>query len=240
MDLNGKTFIVTGASQGIGKSIAMALAQKGASLCLGSRRPEKIKKIFTGVISEKSLEVQNLDLADSLSIRNFVSGAANRFQHIDTQIHCGGIYDAGRIGEISDSRVSELLDVNVKGSHTLFSAILPFFNTDFSQLVVINSSSAVNAKPETGIFSATSHGLKAITDSFRHENNERRIRVSSLYLGRTATPRMEKIYKKKGLPYEKDLLLQPEDVAKAVLNIISMPETAEVTDLYLRPFIKSY
>jgi NADP-dependent 3-hydroxy acid dehydrogenase YdfG len=59
--------------------------------------------------------------------------------------------------------------------------------------------------------------------------------VTSLYLGRTATPMQEEIHRLAGQDYQPDRLLQPEDVAQSVLSILSLPETAEVTDVHIRP-----
>ncbi|MGC2391714.1 MAG: hypothetical protein WA621_20145, partial [Candidatus Acidiferrum sp.] len=82
------------------------------------------------------------------------------------------------------------------------------------------------------------HALKAIADALRAEVNELGVRVISVYPGRTATPQQEKIHELEGRSYHSDRLLQPEDVAQAVLNALAMPRTAEVTDIQIRPMRK--
>jgi NADP-dependent 3-hydroxy acid dehydrogenase YdfG len=64
--------------------------------------------------------------------------------------------------------------------------------------------------------------------------------VLSVYPGRVATPRQEKLYAKQGNDYKPELLLQPEDIASIVLSALILPRTAEVTEISIRPLSKSY
>ncbi|MBV9131454.1 MAG: hypothetical protein JO318_02085 [Chloroflexi bacterium] len=82
--------------------------------------------------------------------------------------------------------------------------------------------------------------MKALADSLRQEINVDGVRVLNVFLGRVATPRQEKIYSGQEWTYQPELLLQPEDVAAMVLAALSLPRTAEVTELNIRPAIKSY
>jgi NADP-dependent 3-hydroxy acid dehydrogenase YdfG len=62
----------------------------------------------------------------------------------------------------------------------------------------------------------------------------------SVFPGRTATPRIEKLFGKEGRAYKPELLMQPEDVAEMVTHSLRLPRTAEVTDIGIRPMQKSY
>ena len=117
---------------------------------------------------------------------------------------------------------------------------MPFLIKGRGQIVVINSSTglAVN-RPEIAQYAATKHALRAIADSVRAEVNQKGIRVLSVYLGRTATPMQEALYRREARPYDPEKLLQPEDVATMVLAALALPPTAEVTDISIRPMIKS-
>jgi NADP-dependent 3-hydroxy acid dehydrogenase YdfG len=68
--------------------------------------------------------------------------------------------------------------------------------------------------------------------------NEDGVRVLSVFPGRTATPRQERIHRQEGREYVPDRLMQPSDVAGIVTSALAMPRTAEVTDVHLRPFQK--
>jgi hypothetical protein len=87
-------------------------------------------------------------------------------------------------------------------------------------------------------------GLIDESDAIRNQTtansviNRHGVRVLSVYLGRTATEMQERIYQMEGKPYRPELLLQPDDVVSVVVNALS-PRTAEVTDISIRPMIKS-
>jgi NADP-dependent 3-hydroxy acid dehydrogenase YdfG len=85
----------------------------------------------------------------------------------------------------------------------------------------------------------TKHALRAIADSLRGEVNPDGVRVLSVYLGRTASEMQERIHQMEGRPYRPELLLQPQDVASVILNALSLPRTAEVTDIHIRPMLKT-
>jgi NADP-dependent 3-hydroxy acid dehydrogenase YdfG len=105
--------------------------------------------------------------------------------------------------------------------------------------VFINSSSGIVAKPTSAQYDSTKHALKAIADSLRSEINVDGVRVLSVYLGRTASKMQERICKMERKPYRPELLLQPSDVASVILNALGLPRTAEVTDIHIRPMIKT-
>jgi NADP-dependent 3-hydroxy acid dehydrogenase YdfG len=106
------------------------------------------------------------------------------------------------------------------------------------QIVFINSSAVLTPKPNAGQYAATKHALKAVADSLRAEVNDDGLRVLSVYPGRTASPMQVLVHQFEGRECYPERLLQPEDVATAVINALSLPRTAEVTDLHIRPLLK--
>jgi NADP-dependent 3-hydroxy acid dehydrogenase YdfG len=80
--------------------------------------------------------------------------------------------------------------------------------------------------------------MRAVADSLREEVNADGVRVLSLFLGRTATDRQRAIFAMEGRPYPAERLIQPEDVAEAVLAMLRLPRTVEATQLTLRPMQK--
>ena len=106
------------------------------------------------------------------------------------------------------------------------------------QVVFVNSSAGLTARAGVGQYAATKHALRAVADSFREEVNADGLRVLSVFLGRTATPMQEAVHKMEGKAYYPERLMQAEDVAAVVVNALSLPRTAEVTDIYARPMKK--
>ena len=129
---------------------------------------------------------------------------------------------------------------NIRAPYMLTKCLLPLLLTARGQIVFINSSVGLAAKrPDIGQYGATKHALKAIADSLREEVNARGIRVLTMYLGRTATPMQEALHAREGRTYRPEQLLQPEDVASMVVQALKLPATAEVTDMSIRPMIKT-
>src|SRR5262249_39921193 len=159
--------------------------------------------------------------------------------HVDILIQSAGVHFAGSIEHASLTDFDRLYQTNVRAPYVLTQALLPLLKERRGQVVFINSSSGIAAKPMTAQYDSTKHALKAIADSLRGEVNAHGIRVLSVYLGRTASEMQEKIFRMEARPYHPELLLQPADVAFVILNALTLPRTAEVTDIHIRPMIKS-
>ena len=130
--------------------------------------------------------------------------------------------------------------INLRAPYLLTKHLLPLLVSSRGQIIFINSTAGLNAKrAEIGQYAATKHALRAIADSLRVEVNPKGVRVTSVYLGRTASPMQEALHRQEGKSYEPDMLLQPEDVASVVLESLVLPRTAEITDITVRPLCKS-
>ena len=104
----------------------------------------------------------------------------------------------------------------------------------------VNSTVGLEARAGVGQYASTQHALRAIADALRAEVNSDGVRVLSVYLGRTATARQARIFRLEGRHYAPELLMQPDDVAEIVLAALRLPRTAEVTEIRMRPLVKSY
>jgi NADP-dependent 3-hydroxy acid dehydrogenase YdfG len=106
-------------------------------------------------------------------------------------------------------------------------------------VVFINSSAGLATRANISQYSATKHALKAVADSIRAELNSDGVRVLSVYPGRTAGPQQEAIHKAEGKTYNPELLMQPADIARILVDALKVNRTAEVTDISIRPMRKT-
>jgi short-subunit dehydrogenase len=237
----GLNAVVTGASSGIGKAIAVAIASAGGSVCLVGRNMERLKETAKSCRgSPWPVLVISTDLSTDRGIDDLAHNIEKEFQLADTLVHCAGAHATGGFAETPVSKLDDLYRVNVRMPYVLTQALLPRLKSHRGQIAFVNSSQGLQARAKSSAFAATQHALKAIADSLRQEVNAYGIRVLSVHPGRTASPRMEALFKIEGRPYLPDLLLQPEDVAQVVVNALLMPRTAEVTNIEIRPLTKSY
>jgi NADP-dependent 3-hydroxy acid dehydrogenase YdfG len=239
LSLINQIAVVTGASSGIGKAVALGLATQRARLCLLGRKLEKLEKVAEDVRSmtqyAKSYQV---DLMSDKEIMESADRLKQDFGHVDILIHSAGVISQGRLGNAPVEDFDWQYKINVRAPYVLTQALLPIVKSCQGQIVFINSSAGLNARANVGQYAATKHALKAIADSFREEVNEDGLRILSVFLGRTATPMQAAVHKIEGREYYPDYLMQPEDVASVVINALSLPRSAEVTDISMRPLRK--
>jgi NADP-dependent 3-hydroxy acid dehydrogenase YdfG len=236
----GQTAIITGAGTGVGAAVALALAAAGANIQLIGRRPQTLESVAAkarGLGSEAICYSGNL--ADSAGQLELVRRLIRDLRQVDILIQNAATYSAGPIERGNLDEFDAQYQTNVRAPYVLTQALLPMLKARRGQIVFVNSSSGVVAKPMSAQYDSTKHALKAIADSVRGEVNPHGIRVLSIYLGRTATDMQERVHRMQGKAYQPKLLLQPRDVASVILHALSLPPTAEVTDIHIRPMIKT-
>jgi NADP-dependent 3-hydroxy acid dehydrogenase YdfG len=238
--LEGQTALVTGASGGIGRAIALQLARCNVKLCLVGRSEQKLSEVRK--CAEKLTDTvvgSSADISESRSIERLVNLVQREFGELHMLIHSAGVISLGGIEKASVEDFKRQIQVNVIGPYLLTKGLLPFLKKSKGQVVFINSSIVYHARAGTIQFAATQHALKGLADGLRAEVNELDIKVLSAFPGRTATPRQQQIHDVEGKPYRPERLLQPCDVAALIVNTLSLPANAEVTEIHLRPTLKS-
>ncbi|MGH7146324.1 MAG: SDR family NAD(P)-dependent oxidoreductase [Nitrospiraceae bacterium] len=231
----GQIAVVTGASSGIGRAIAEALSEQGVRLCLVGRKSETLEGI--GQPSTR-IKCYQADLADDDDLRRLATCIRQDCGQVDILVHSAGVC---RLGDLADAPIGDLdwqYRVNVRAPYGLTQALCPLIRSCRGQVVFINSSVGMNARGGVSQYAATKHALKAIADSLREEVNPDGVRVLSVFIGRTASPMQAAVHAAEMRPYHPETLLQPEDVASVILHALSLPRTAEVTDISVRPLLK--
>jgi NADP-dependent 3-hydroxy acid dehydrogenase YdfG len=236
----GQTAIITGGGTGVGAAVALALASAGANIHLIGRRLEALESVAAKVRGLGSEAIcYSGDLADNAGQLELTYRLTCDLRQVDILIHNAATFSAGPIEEGSLAEFDAQYQTNVRAPYVLTQALLPMLKARRGQVVFVNSSSGIVAKPMSAQYDSTKHALKAIADSLRGEVNADGIRVLTVYLGRTATDIQERMHRMHGKSYQPELLLQPGDVASVILRALSLPPTAEVTDIHIRPMIKT-
>lgn len=236
----GRMAVVTGGGTGVGAAIALALAREGAGLYLIGRRLKALESVAAKAFEMGvSAKCHSADLSIASSQHELSERLKCDLPYVDFLVLNAAMHSVGPIEGSSLAEFDQLFHTNVRAPYALAQTLLPTLRARKGQIVFINSSSGVSAKPMSAQYDATKHALKAIADSLRAEVNPFGIRVISIYPGRTATEMQEQIQKQEGKLFQPQLLLQPTDIASAIMNALLLPRTAEVTDIHIRPMIKS-
>lgn len=238
-NLFGKVGLVTGASGGIGRAISLALAQSGVQLCLIGRNPANLAETVESVRPFTKVVGLQCDLNRD-GVESLRGRIGYEFGRLDILIHSAGVIHQAPMQDASTEDFDTQYATNVRTPYFMTQSLLPLLICSRGQIVFMNSSAGLSAKrPEAGQYAATKHALKAIADSLREEVNAKGIRVLTLYLGRTATPMQQALMEQEGRKYRPEILLQPEDVASVLVHALTLPYTAEVTDISIRPMCKT-
>jgi NADP-dependent 3-hydroxy acid dehydrogenase YdfG len=238
-EFDERNCVLTGASSGIGWALAIALARTGARVWAIARRRERLDALVDEATGYKGVVLPVVaDLERDDDVRSAAHEILSGSDSVDVLVHSAGAITLGRFDSVSPADFDRQYRVNLRAPVVLTQTLLPALKRAEGQVVFINSSAALRASARNVLYAATKHGLKAIADGLREEVNPDRVRVISVYTGRTATPMQAWVHEHEGRQYRPELLLRPEDVVEVVLAALSVPPSGEVTDVSVRPIAK--
>ncbi len=220
-----KTAIITGASSGIGRAAAIALAKEGYRVVLAARRLEKLQNLAESIRSRggEALSIRT-DLGDSRLIEDLVKGALDATGRIDLLVNNAGF---GRLIWLEEQDlekdIAAQIQVNLTGSLQLTRAVLPTMLAQQSgQIVFISSVAGFVGVPTYSIYSASKYGIRGFAQSLRRELRGKGIQVSVVYPGAVAT----EFDRHAGVDWKTTrvtpgwLLLSAEDVAEEIVRVV--------------------
>ncbi|MDE2580775.1 MAG: SDR family NAD(P)-dependent oxidoreductase [Rhodospirillales bacterium] len=224
--------LVIGATSDIGTAIAEALLRAGAEVLLQGRPSPRLVGLADRLAALGPCQAVAADLTRPDDIAE-LAGIVTRRGRLDTLILGSGIYERSN----DAAALARQFAANVHGPYSILVALVPLLVAARGQILFLNSTQGLAAAKGLGQYAATQHALRAIADSLRAEVNPDGVRVLSMFLGRTATRRQRAIFALEGRPYLPERLIQPEDVAHAALAALTLPRTAEITQIMMRPML---
>lgn len=235
--LAGKVAVVTGASKGIGASIAKHLAAEGAAVVVNyaSSKPGA-ERIVAEIVSNggKAIAVQ-ADVAKQSEIERLFSETRKAFGRLDILVNNAGVYEFIPLGDVTEEHFHRQFDLNVLGLVLTSKEAVKYFDSTGGSIVNI-SSVASTSSPATGaIYGATKASVEAVTRSLAKELGPRQIRVNAVSPGMvetegTHTAGITESDFRKQVESRTPLgrIGQPEDVAPAVVFFAS-PDSSWIT-----------
>ncbi|WP_126246670.1 SDR family NAD(P)-dependent oxidoreductase [Chitinophaga rhizosphaerae] len=182
-----KTALVTGGNSGIGYAAAKALAGSGARVIITGRRKPAVDK----AASELGAVGMIADQANVTDITALAQGIAMQYGQIDVLVVNAGVSRLTAIADASEELFDEVMDVNLKGAYFTLSRFIPLLR-DGASVILVSSSSAVTAKPQTSIYTASKAAINALVKVAAVELAPRGIRVNTVSPGPFSTAIMEK------------------------------------------------
>jgi NADP-dependent 3-hydroxy acid dehydrogenase YdfG len=235
--------VITGASSGIGTAVARALAQAGMRVALAARRADRLEALASELrAGGAEVLVVPTDVRDEASILALFARVRERLGGVDVMINNAGLGRRAPLASADTELWREMLEVNLLGLCICTREALRDMQARGSDGHIVHlSSMAAHRVPQgSGVYAATKFGVRALTEALRQELHEARspVRVSAVSPGLVETEfaavynQSEEAARK---AYSRLKVLEAEDVAAAVVFVLSQPPHAQVHDILLRP-----
>ncbi len=234
-DLTGKVALVTGGSSGIGRAMARAVAAEGMRVALVGRSAERLNAVAKE-IGDDALALP-ADLTKPAELDGVVAKAMSHFGAIDVLLPNAGLYIPGDVAEGDPNAWDELIAINVSSVFRLVRAVLPgMIERRQGHIVVTSSVSGHQAIQWEPIYSASKHAIQSFVHGLRRQVAGNNIRVGAVSPGvvlnelwgyTDAASIAEKVEAREGL--------QSEDVAEAVVFMLTRPANVTIRDLVILP-----
>jgi NADP-dependent 3-hydroxy acid dehydrogenase YdfG len=241
--LAGKAALVTGASSGIGRAVALKLAFAKMKVAVAARRARKLEELAAAITSAgaESLPV-TVDLRDEDQLRAAIAGVTRQFGGIDVLVNAAGLGHPAPLTRGEPALFRDMLEVNVLALAVATREVIVGMRKRGvkGHIVHISSMSAHRVQTGSGMYAATKHAVKALTEGLRLELRESvsPIRVTSISPADTDTGFFAAMYRseKEAAAHRPAYrMLDPEDVAEAVFYALTAPPHVEIHDILLRP-----
>jgi NADP-dependent 3-hydroxy acid dehydrogenase YdfG len=244
--LAGTVALVTGASSGIGAATASALAAEGAAVALLARRAERLDELKAEIeATGGTARVTRADVTDADQVVAAVAAVVDSLGRLDILVNNAGLL---RIGDAADASLADwddLVSVNVSGVLYATRAALPHLIAaaadsprGVADLVTISSTGGRVARPGTAVYSLTKFGVGAFSEGIRQELIGKRVRVGLVEPGTVQTEIMDHL-DPQGQKAQADrtagmVKLEPEDIADAVVYMVTRDRRVAVNEMLVR------
>ena len=242
MKLDGKTAVITGGGSGIGLAIAQAFVDAGAHVVVSGRSNSKLREAVATRPQAAKFLAHACDVADRNSVASLFGFARDQLGEIEILVNSAGINVPQRmLADLAPEDWDRMLAVIATGSFNCIREVLPAMRRRQDGLIVnISSVSGKRAGPLGGVgYNAAKFAQSALGITAGAEAAEDGVRVTNVYPGEVDTP----ILAQRPSPVSDEhraRILQPEDVAAAVLMVACLPSRARVPELVIMPTPQAY
>lgn len=179
--MEGKVALVTGASQGLGKALALAYAEQGAKVVINSRSEDSIQPVAEEV-EEKGAEVLAVaaDVSEADEVQKLVDAVVGQFGRIDVLVNNAGVLGPRvEILEFPEDEWRKVIDANLTGPYLVSKAAIPHMPEGGSIINVVSGVS-VEGRAEWGAYSVSKFGIEGLTQILAAELEERGVRANAV------------------------------------------------------------
>lgn len=225
--------IITGATKGIGKALALKFGAEGHSLAVCARNENdlnllksELEKLYPGI----KVMTFVADISRKSEVTAFAKDAISGLGHIDVLINNGGVFLPGATIEEAEGTLEKMIDTNLYSAYHLTRAIVPFMTTSIKPHIFnMCSIASTTAYPNGGSYSISKFALLGYTKVLRQELKDKGIKVTAIMPGATWSDSWAGV----DLPY--DRLMEAKDIAESIWAAYSLGKSAVVEEIIIRP-----
>jgi NADP-dependent 3-hydroxy acid dehydrogenase YdfG len=240
--LNGRVAVITGASSGIGEATAEALAAEGAAVVVAARREDRLEDLVGRVNGNggKTLAIA-CDVTDEQQAHDLIKRARDEFGRVDILVNNAGVMQLSKVQRGLSDEWRTMFEVNVLGLLYATDAAIEVMKEQGSgHLVNISSLASRGTRPGLGVYSGTKMAVNGISESLRQELLEDNIRVTMVEPGAVETELPDHITDEEAREGLSALLeqldpLKAEDIANAIVYVVTQPERVSINEILIRP-----
>lgn len=228
-----KNALITAATKGIGRAVAIALAKEGNNLAICARNENDLAAFKAELLTinpKIKLVTVATDVSRKESLLNFAGIAEQELGFISIIVNNAGIYEYSSILDDSDDTFQKSVNTNLAPAYELYRYFgKTMIATREGHIFNICSVASLNPIPEAGSYSVTKFALLGLTKVMRLEMQQHNVKVTAVIPGSTLTSSWD------GVKVEKDTMVLPEDIALAIINILKMSPGANVDEIIIKP-----
>lgn len=227
------TAIISGASKGIGRAVALTLARQGFDLAINARGREALNTLageLQDIRPGGTFFSRPTDMSRKDEVEAFAREALERFSTIEVLVNNAGVFMPGRLQDEPDGQMETVLTTNLHSAYWLTRAVLPrMLELGRGHIFNMCSTASIEAYENGGAYCIAKHALHGMHKVLRKELSHSNIKVTALLPGPTYTASWEGV----DLPMER--FMQPQDVADCLWQAYQLSASAVVEDILMRP-----
>jgi NADP-dependent 3-hydroxy acid dehydrogenase YdfG len=240
--LDGKVALVTGASSGIGEATAVALAEAGAAVAIGARRKDRLDALSERLRGDGARVLAlDLDVTDEQACAAAVARTREELGGLDVLVNNAGVMLLGTVVGADTEDWRRMVHTNVLGlMYMTHAAIEGMVEQGSGDVVNVSSVAGRTARKGAGVYNASKWAVNAFSESLRQEVTGRGVRIGLVEPGAVATELTDHITQPEAKAASKQMTgamrtLQSEDIARAVLYLVTQPPHVAVNEVLVRP-----
>lgn len=243
-NIENKVVVITGASSGLGEATARLLTQQGAKVVLGARRIDRLDALAKELNLPEGAIMQT-DVTQAGQVQALVDQAVRLHGRIDVILNNAGLMPQSLFENLKIEDWDRMIDVNIKGVLYGIAAALPHMTAQKSgQIINVSSVAGHKVGPGSGVYAATKHAVRALSEGLRQEMTPHNVRVTIISPGAVLTElpdsitdpavagRVRGLYERVGIP--------ADSFARCVAFAMSQPADVDINEILFRPTAQEY